>query len=123
MRVLWACCITLVLTTGAYARMGLSFEWGPTQKCFDPKSPPMSLSGVPKDTESLDIRMVDLDATGYPHGGGKVAYQGQKSLAYGAFTYKGPCPPKPHRYQFTAKAIDASGKVLATATARSKFPE
>ena len=123
MRVLLAFCITLALTTGAHARMDLSFEWGPTQKCFDSKSPPMSLSDVPTGTASLDIRMVDLDATGYPHGGGKVVYRGQKSLPYGAFTYKGPCPPNPHHYQFTAKALDTSGKVLATATARRKFPQ
>jgi len=57
------------------------------------------------------------------HGGGKVAYSGQKSLAYGAFRYKGPCPPSgSHTYQFTVKAIDAKGKVLATAKAQKPFP-
>lgn len=116
-----ACGILAASLTPAMADMSVSFDWGPTKKCFDPKSPPMKLSGVPQGTTYLSIRMSDLNAT-YNHGGGKVAYSGQKSLPYGAFRYQGPCPPSRHTYQFTVQALDSSGKVLATAKARKPFP-
>jgi phosphatidylethanolamine-binding protein (PEBP) family uncharacterized protein len=107
--------------TAAHAGMSVSVEWGPTKKCFDSKSPPMKLAGVPAKTVKLDIRMVDLDAPHFVHGGGRVAYSGD-SLPYGAFSYRGPCPPSPHTYQFTVKALDAAGKTVGTATARKRFP-
>jgi len=121
MRISLATLLVLGMTGAAQAGMGVSFDWGPTKKCFDPKSPPMRLSGVPDGTRTLDIRMVDRNAV-FNHGGGKVAYTGQKSLPYGAFRYKGPCPPSPHIYRFTVKALDAGGKTLATATAEKRFP-
>lgn len=114
----------VVLAAGPAAAMSLSFSWGPTKACFDPKSPPMSVSGVPKGTKKLKFRMVDLNAPNYPHGGGTVSWSGKTSgkLPYGAFRYKGPCPPSPHIYQFTVRAYDASGKRLATAKAKKRFP-
>jgi phosphatidylethanolamine-binding protein (PEBP) family uncharacterized protein len=111
--------IGLPITASA---MGLSFSWGPTQKCFDPKSPPMTVSAVPAGTKKLRIHMTDLNAPDYPHGGGKVAYTGNGKLPYGAFRYRGPCPPSPHTYRMTVEALDGSGKVLATATAKKRFP-
>ena len=78
---------------------------------------------MPAGAVKLDIRMVDLDAPSYPHGGATVVYSGQPSLPYGAFTYRGPCPPSPHTYEFTVKALDGSGKPLATAIARKRFPK
>jgi phosphatidylethanolamine-binding protein (PEBP) family uncharacterized protein len=118
-----ACVIasTGCLSTAASA-MGLSFVWGPTQKCFDFKSPPMTVSNVPAGTKKLRIHMTDLNAPDYPHGGGTVAYSGNGKLAYGAFRYRGPCPPAPHIYRMTAEALDAGGQVLATATAKRRFP-
>jgi hypothetical protein len=111
----------LVLPAQAQAAMSVSFDWGPTKSCFDSKSPPMTLKGVPTGTAKLDIQMVDLNAPAFRHGGGRVAYTGQKALPYGAFRYKGPCPPATHTYQFTVKALDKSGKTLATAKARKPF--
>lgn len=122
MRVLLACLISLGFAGTAAADMKVSFQWGETGKCFDRKSPPMSLNGVPEGTTKLDIRMKDLNAPDFNHGGGKVDYSGQKTLEYGAFKYKGPCPPQTHIYVFTVKALDAKGKTLATATAKRKFP-
>ncbi len=113
----------LVMACGVPASaMGLSFSWGPTKKCFDSKSPPMTVSAVPAGTKKLKFQMVDLDAPTYPHGGGTVAWTGAGSLPYGAFSYKGPCPPAPHTYQFTVKAIGEDGKTLATAKASKRFP-
>jgi phosphatidylethanolamine-binding protein (PEBP) family uncharacterized protein len=82
----------------------------------------MKLSGVPDGTVKLDIRMHDLNAMDYNHGGAKIAYAGQGTLGYGAFSYRGPCPPTPHKYRFTVKALDAKGKTLAKATASRRFP-
>lgn len=110
------------MTTEAASAFGLSFTWGPTKACFDRNSPPMSVSGVPDGTRKLKFRMVDLDAPNYPHGGGSVAWANKAAIPYGAFQYKGPCPPSPHTYEFTVQALDSAGKVLATAKARRKFP-
>src|SRR5215470_576644 len=58
----------------------VDFSWEGTASCFDPKSPPFSLSGVPAGTKRLSFAMKDLDAPGYPHGGGIVAYAGQPEV-------------------------------------------
>lgn len=122
MRIVIAAVMALGFGSTALADMSVSFQWGPTKKCFDRKSPPMSFKGVPDGTVKLDIRMKDLNAPGYNHGGEKVEYSGPKSLEYGAFKYKGPCPPQPHVYVFIVKALDAKGRTLTTATAKRKFP-
>lgn len=116
------CFVAAVGLSSAASAMSLSFDWGPTQKCFDPKSPPMTVSGAPAGTKKLRISMTDLDAPDYPHGGGTVAYSGNGKLSYGAFRYRGPCPPSPHIYRMKAEALDGAGKVLATATAKRRFP-
>ena len=123
MRPVLTCFIMLALTSAAQAEMKVSLDWGPTTKCFDSKSPPMTLSGVPDGTATLDIRMKDQNVPTFLHGGGKVAYEGQKSLPYGAFRYKGPCPPSgKHKYRFTVRALDGKGKVIGTAHAEKMFP-
>lgn len=105
------------------AGMSVTFDWGATKKCFDPKSPPFRLSGVPAGTKTLTFRMVDRNAPDFNHGGGEVAYSGQSAIPYGAFHYQGPCPPQgSHTYSWTVKALDGSGKVLATGNATKKFP-
>lgn len=121
MRRLLAAALMSLAVTPALA-MGLSFDWGPTKKCFDRNSPPMTVSAVPDGTKKLRIQMVDLNAPNYPHGGGTVAYEGSGKLPYGAFRYQGPCPPSPHVYQFTVEALDAKGKVIGKATAKKRFP-
>ena len=114
-----AMAMVLALTDQAFA-LSASFRW-----CGG--SPEFQLGDVPKGTVKLDLRMMDLMAMGYRHGGGVVAYTGQKTIACGALNggYRGPSPPKPqiHVYRWTIKAIDASGKVLAEATSERKFPE
>lgn len=121
MKVLVCAVLLCCSVAAAQAGMSVSVDWGPTKKCFDSKSPPMKLSGVPAGTAKLDIRMSDLDAPDFTHGGGRVTFSGN-SLPYGAFSYRGPCPPSPHTYQFTVKALDASGKTVGIAKARKRFP-
>ena len=105
------------------AGFGVDFSWDGTAACFDPKSPPFTLSSVPAGTKRLTFAMKDLDAPSFPHGGGTVAFTGQNQVTRGAFSYKGPCPPSgQHTYQWTVEAQDAGGKTLATATVTKKFP-
>lgn len=122
MRLLMASLILLGMGTAASADMSMNFEWGPTKKCFDPKSPPIDVAGVPAGTATLAFTMSDVNAPGFRHGGGKVAYTGKNAIPYGAFRYKGPCPPSgTHTYVISVKALDASGKTLAKASASRPF--
>jgi phosphatidylethanolamine-binding protein (PEBP) family uncharacterized protein len=102
-------------------RFGVDFSWEGAAACFDPKSPPFTLSGVPAGTKRLRFVMKDLDAPSYPHGGGTAAFSGQTQVGRGAFSYQGPCPPSgQHTYQWTVVAEDDIGKT--TATVAKKFP-
>lgn len=121
-RLMIALAALMILSAAPASAMGLSFSWGPTKQCFDGKSPPMQVTGVPKGTKKLRFAMVDLNAPSYPHGGGTVVWAGKGAIPYGAFRYKGPCPPSRHTYQFTVEALDAAGKVLAKARAKRAFP-
>ena len=117
----------LILTGGAMSqaqsKFVVDFTWEGTASCFDPKSPPFSLSGVPAEAKVLRFAMKDLDAPSFPHGGGSVPYSGQNRIERGAFAYKGPCPPSgQHSYQWTVEAQDGAGKTLAIATVTKKFP-
>jgi phosphatidylethanolamine-binding protein (PEBP) family uncharacterized protein len=107
-------CLLAVTVPHTSTNMSASFEWGPTKKCFDTRSPPFSVSGVPAGTAKLDVRMQDKNATSYPHGGGKVAYTGKNAIS---------CPPAPatHNYRFTVNALDPKGKTLATTQLEESF--
>jgi len=102
------------------ASLGVSFNW-----CSG--SPTFQLRNVPKDTKTLNFRMMDRQVPGYPHGGGTVSYNGQQSIACGALdggSYAPPSPPSgSHDYEWTVTAVDAAGRALATGTAVRKFPE
>ncbi len=111
----------VALASPAYS-MSMSFDRGPNKKCFDSKSPPITVQGVPGGTKKLKFKMIDLNATSYPHGGGTVAWNGNGNIPYGAFRYKGPCPPSPHTYEISVQALGDGNKVLATAKARRRFP-
>lgn len=120
-------CLGLLLFCIAYATaqpsFNVAFTWDGTLPCFDPQSPPFMLSGVPTGTKALRFAMKDLDAPDFNHGGGTVAFDGQQRIERGAFTYRGPCPPRgQHRYEWTISAQDAAGRTLATATIETRFP-
>jgi Phosphatidylethanolamine-binding protein len=103
--------------SSAYA-LSASFKW-----CSG--SPEFQISGAPKGTARLDFRMIDLNAS-FNHGGGNVAYNGQKIIECGSMndTYVGPSPPNgSHTYEWSIKAIDLSGNILDKTTVQRKFPE
>jgi phosphatidylethanolamine-binding protein (PEBP) family uncharacterized protein len=110
-----------VVSSGASA-MSLSFSWAGVPHCSH-HSPAFTLSLVPAGTRRLAFRLVDLDFPPFPHGGGTIAYQGD-NVAAAAFSYVGPCPPPGHRhtYRWTVRALDAAGKMLATASAARPYP-
>lgn len=102
-----------------------SFKWC-SKMPQSTTSPAFSLSGVPKGTKSLELKMTDHQAA-YDHGGGTVVYGGGRSLPCGAISsgWVGPFPPngETHTYEFTVKALDGGGKELGEARATRKFPE
>jgi phosphatidylethanolamine-binding protein (PEBP) family uncharacterized protein len=113
----------LGMTVSAAGAMSLSFSWTGVSRCTS--SPPaFTLSNVPPGTSRLAFNMVDLNLPSFPHGGGTVSYQGGDQVAAGSFSYQGPCPPQgqQHNYRWTVKALDASGKTLATTSATGRFP-
>ena len=109
-----------VVGASAAAAFSASFTW-----CAG--SPNFQLSDVPKGTTSLQFAMTDLNKPSFHHGGGTVGYRGQSEVPCGTFasSFVGPSPPpgEVHTYEFTVKALGAGGAVLATTTARRKFPE
>jgi hypothetical protein len=121
MKVLMLGLAVVMMAEPAFARMSVHLDWGPTKSCFDPNSPPFAVSGVPKGTKTLKFHMTDLNVPSFRHGGGLVAYNKQSKIPYGAFHYKGPCPPRPHLYRFDVEALDGKGKVLAKAVAEKRF--
>ena len=105
--------------SGALA-FSASFAWCAGSPSFEPKD-------VPAGTAKLQFAMTDLNVPSFHHGGGTVAYSGQATVPCGAFAsgFTGPSPPpgEVHTYQFSIKALGPNGAVLATTTARRKFPQ
>lgn len=117
---LGAAALALSLSASGALAFSASFRW-----CSG--SPSFALSDVPAGTTTLQFAMTDLNVPSFHHGGGKVGYSGQTAVPCGAFSsgFIGPSPPpgQVHTYQFTVKALGQDGAVLATTTARRKFPE
>src|SRR3954447_1903347 len=108
----------LIVSTVNASAFSISFKW-----CGGP-SPVFSLSGVPSGTKSLQFHMIDLDKPDYNHGGGNVAYTGQKTIPCGALNnYSPPSPPSgSHSYRFDVTATGPGG-ALGSASFTRKFPE
>ena len=104
------------------AAFGLRFSWTGIPACAQ-VSPAFELAGVPAATKEVRFMMSDLNVPGFHHGGSTITYRGEE-VPRGAVRYIGPCPPRGERYRYrwTAQALDAGGKVLATATATAPFP-
>ncbi len=107
------------------AAFNTTVSWEGTQSCLDPNSPRFTVSQVPAGTDKLVFLMEDLDKLSFRHGGGEVRYNGESTIPYGAFQYKGPCPPGvTHTYRWTIKAIDSQRQmVVGKSVVERKFPE
>ena len=110
------------LPSDAFA-MSVKVSWKGYEPCST-SSPAFIVSEVPTGTVRLAFKMVDKVVPTYPHGGGIIAYTGKSEIPAGAFSYKGPCPPKgqQHTYEWTVHALDKNGKVVASTTEVAKFP-
>ena len=122
-------CAAFFKTDAIADEFTVEFEWGETPDCNTGRpsridNPVFVLGSVPEGTTIIKFEMRDLDAPAYRHGGGKVRYDGSDTVPAGAFTYKGPCPPREtHDYRWTATAFDAEGDELGKAAAVRPFPE
>ena len=128
MKYLLSAILACGLAAPAAAEFKIAFDWGNIPACNTGKpnrvgSPAFKLSGVPEGTTQIEFKLVDLDVPNYKHGGGKVKVGQNGTLPFGVFKYKSPCPPgEVHTYEWQAVA-KAGRKVVATATARRKYPE
>ncbi len=117
---------TSIVNAGEF---GLEFEWGNLKSCTsgnpnNVQNPIFTLTDVPEGTKILQFKMVDKNAPGYYHGGGKVEYSGQNTIEPGAFKYKSPCPPGGvHTYVWTVTAKNEKKKKIGKAKAQRKYPE
>ncbi len=94
------------------ANLTVDFSWGDTPACGGTKAPAFTVGNIPAETKWLEFQMTDLDAPAFNHGGGTVAYAGSGNIPAGAFSYVGPCPPMPHRYQWTVTALSGGKDVV-----------
>ena len=118
----------LLAATPASADFAISFTWDGLARCTTGRpntvgSPAFVLRDVPAGTTEIRFKLVDLDVPSYNHGGGRVRISGSGQMPAGVFRYKSPCPPNgSHTYEWRAEAR-AGNQVLATATARRRYPE
>jgi len=98
------------------------FSWAGIPAC-QAVSPAFELRDVPPGTKRLSFAMTDLDVPTFHHGGATISYT-DDAVPRGAIRYVGPCPPggQRHRYRWTVQALDATGRILGTATATETFP-
>lgn len=115
-------------TTAAQAEFSLAFTWGNIPRCTSGNpntvpNPQFVIRDLPAGTETVELRLRDLDVPGYNHGGATLRMSGSGTVPSGLFTYRSPCPPGGvHTYEWTATAR-GSGRVLGTAAARRRYPE
>lgn len=104
---------------------GMTFSWGETAPCDDPKSPPLEIFNAPSGAAYLQITLFKLK-DGENRGSAMAAIAGKSSFSYGAFTpigshgYKGPCEAGIYRLEVTA--LDGGGEEHAIATGTLAFP-
>jgi hypothetical protein len=113
----------LGLGAGEAQAFQANFSWHGVKACTG-ASPSFTIKGAPAGTAQLRFQLKDLNAIAFPHGGGTVAYSGNRLVPAGAIPYRAPCPPagERHKYIWTIESLDASGNVLAKTQAAGVFP-
>jgi len=116
-------CLTVFLNQSSYAAdFGVKFSWCDYSAQFN-------LTNVPKGTQKLKFRMVDLDVPSFNHGGGTINYTNQKQIDCGVISassggYTPPSPPSgAHTYEWSVYALDKDEKEIGVAKTSRKFPE
>lgn len=103
--------------------LDIDFTWPEAQKCFDPRSPVITLSGLPPGVAAFHVRMWDISNM-HDHGGGTVPNDNAGTIPMGALTdYQGPCPSwGSPRFQITVEALDQAGAVVAMGKKTRSYP-
>ncbi len=116
-------CNTMPVVDDA-AKLDVQVVWTAKSGCSR-VSPPISLQGLPASTKFIEVRMVDLDSPTFNHGGGELQFKGDATIPEGSLQYFiGPCPPSPHNYKFTVKAINADkSAVVGIGEVSKRYPE
>ncbi|HWU36649.1 MAG TPA: hypothetical protein VN203_03320 [Candidatus Acidoferrum sp.] len=106
----------LLLASSAFAQtMAINYVITGKNKCGG-VSPAIKLTNVPPGTDRIRVEMKDLDVPSFNHWNNTFKYEGDLPEGKGV-NYYGPCPPSgKHTYRVTASALDATGKVLASAS-------
>jgi Raf kinase inhibitor-like YbhB/YbcL family protein len=119
--------VALTLTSPAFANGGRI----PAKYTCDGAdlSPPLRWTAPPSGSRSFRLSVIDTSARGFVHWAASGIPARSRGLAAGAHApregtngfgsrgWGGPCPPPGpvHNYVFTLQALDAHGRVLATA--------
>ena len=123
--------IVLFLATGClgpkrvdnYQEMKVAFSFDTSGCALNSPNPEIKVSNVPDGTVYFQVSMIDLDKRSFNHGGGTVENGGDGIIKKGSLkSYKGPCPPSTHTYEFTVKALNADKSlILGEGQARSAY--
>lgn len=114
--------------TAFAADYSLSFAWGDIPSCssgnpYTVGSPEFVVKNLPAGTTTVVLKLKDLDAPNYNHGGARLKMSQSGTIPAGVFKYKSPCPPNGvHTYEWSATA-KAGSKTLGVAKARRDYPE
>ncbi|MCP4021432.1 MAG: hypothetical protein GY729_06290 [Desulfobacteraceae bacterium] len=112
-------------------KLGVEFTWEGIRRCTG-VSPEIKVLDIPDGTTFFEVKLKDHDAPDFNHGGGKVKNDGSGIIPKKALKpdfglknrYRGPCPPMAvHNYEFTVKALDKDGNILAEGSMVRGFPE
>jgi phosphatidylethanolamine-binding protein (PEBP) family uncharacterized protein len=105
-------------------KLGVDFSWEGISRCSN-HSPEIKVTNIPEETTSFKVRLDDLDAPSWNHGGGTADNDGSGIIPAGSLKrgYNGPCPPSgSHQYRFTVYAKNAKGKTIGKGKATKSFP-
>jgi hypothetical protein len=103
------------------AEMTLAYSWKGIPGCHGVGvSPAFQVRNAPPGTHLLLFTLDNMDKA-WEHGGSTVVYALGGDVPRGAVSTTGPCQEA--KYQWTAQAQDAIGRVLGTARLTRPFPD
>lgn len=105
------------------ATIDVAFQWTTADGC-SPRSPALTIRGLPPGTTRVSIRLTDLNMPSFTQSG-DVFVPPNGQVAPGTLpNYAGPCPPagERHSFRFIVDAVDASNRIIGTGQATRMFP-
>jgi phosphatidylethanolamine-binding protein (PEBP) family uncharacterized protein len=105
-------------------KMKVDFSWKGIKACTH-ESPEIRVSDIPDGTDELRVKLKDITAPAWNHGGGRIKHDGSGVISADALNigYNGPCPSGGrHKYEFSVMAVNAEGIIIGFGKARQSFP-